>query len=141
MLILGIDTATSQAGCAIGGHEGVIASAQCAKGRRHAENLAPAIEFICSQADGVILVVGRGQQRSFVTRASEQLAALRARVVGLVFNRAVATDFNQSSASASFRSVRSACRAACPVNQLSTAPIGCSHTSPAAAATRYWRWS
>ena len=50
MLILGIDTATSQAGCAIGGHEGVIASAQCAKGRRHAENLAPAIEFICSQS-------------------------------------------------------------------------------------------
>lgn len=50
MLILGIDTATSQSGCAIGGHEGVIASAQCAKGRRHAENLAPAIEFICGQA-------------------------------------------------------------------------------------------
>lgn len=50
MLILGIDTATSQAGCAIGGHEGVIASAQCAKGRRHAENLAPAIEFICAQS-------------------------------------------------------------------------------------------
>lgn len=50
MLILGIDTATSQSGCAIGGHEGVIALAQCAKGRRHAENLAPAIEFICAQS-------------------------------------------------------------------------------------------
>jgi len=50
MLILGIDTATSQSGCAIGGHEGVIAMAQCAKGRRHAENLAPSIEFICHQA-------------------------------------------------------------------------------------------
>lgn len=50
MLILGIDTATAQAGCAIGGHEGVIASAQCAKGRRHAENLAPAIEFLCAQS-------------------------------------------------------------------------------------------
>ena len=50
MLILGIDTATSQAGCAIGGHEGVLASAQCAKGRRHAENLVPSIEFVCSQA-------------------------------------------------------------------------------------------
>ena len=37
-------------GCAIGGHEGVIASAQCAKGRRHAENLTPAIEFICAQS-------------------------------------------------------------------------------------------
>jgi tRNA threonylcarbamoyladenosine biosynthesis protein TsaB len=50
MLILGIDTATTQAGCAIGGHEGVIALAQCAKGRRHAENLAPAVEFVCAQA-------------------------------------------------------------------------------------------
>lgn len=50
MLILGIDTATSQSGCAIGGHEGVIVSAQCAKGRRHAENLAPAIEFVCRQS-------------------------------------------------------------------------------------------
>jgi tRNA threonylcarbamoyladenosine biosynthesis protein TsaB len=47
---LGIETATVQAGCAIGGHEGVLAMAQSAKGRRHAENLAPAIEFICTQA-------------------------------------------------------------------------------------------
>lgn len=51
MLILGIETATVQAGCAIGGHEGVLASAHSAKGRRHAENLTPAIEFICGQAD------------------------------------------------------------------------------------------
>lgn len=50
MLILGIETATEQAGCAIGGHEGVIASAHCARGKRHAENLTPAIEFICGQA-------------------------------------------------------------------------------------------
>jgi len=50
VLILGIDTSTTQVGCAIGGHEGVIASALCAKGRRHAENLAPAIEFVCAQS-------------------------------------------------------------------------------------------
>ena len=50
MLILGIDTATLQSGCAVGGHEGVLALAQSAKGRRHAENLTPAIEFICAQA-------------------------------------------------------------------------------------------
>lgn len=50
MLILGIDTATMQASCAIGGHEGVLAAAQSAKGRRHAEHLVPAIEFICGQA-------------------------------------------------------------------------------------------
>lgn len=50
MIILGIETATETAGCAIGGHEGVISSAHCAKSRRHAENLTPAIDFICSQA-------------------------------------------------------------------------------------------
>ena len=50
MLILGIETATVQAGCAIGGHEGVLASAHSAKGKRHAENLTPAIAFICEQA-------------------------------------------------------------------------------------------
>lgn len=50
MLILGVETATEQAGCAIGGHEGVLASAHCARNRRHAENLVPAIEFICTQA-------------------------------------------------------------------------------------------
>lgn len=50
MLILGIDTATPQSGCAVGGHEGVLALAQSAKGRRHAENLVPAISFVCQQA-------------------------------------------------------------------------------------------
>jgi len=49
VLILGIETATPQAGCAIGGHEGVIGLAQSGKGRRHAENLAPQIQFLCEQ--------------------------------------------------------------------------------------------
>ena len=50
MLILGIETATIQVGCAIGGHEGVLASFHAAKGRRHVETLVPAIEFMCRQA-------------------------------------------------------------------------------------------
>jgi tRNA threonylcarbamoyladenosine biosynthesis protein TsaB len=50
VLILGIESATAQVGCAIGGHEGVLASAHSAKLKRHAENLTPAIEFICEQA-------------------------------------------------------------------------------------------
>lgn len=58
MLILGIDTATSQVGCAVGGHEGVIASAQAAKGRRHAENLAPQIQFVCRQAEVELSEIG-----------------------------------------------------------------------------------
>ncbi len=50
MLILGIESATAQVGCAIGGHEGVLASCHSAKGRRHAENLAPQIDFVRRQA-------------------------------------------------------------------------------------------
>jgi tRNA threonylcarbamoyladenosine biosynthesis protein TsaB len=37
-------------GCAIGGHEGVLASSHSARGKRHAENLTPAVEFVCRQA-------------------------------------------------------------------------------------------
>ena len=50
MIILGIETATNQVGCALGGYEGVLASFHSARGRRHAETLAPAIEFVCAQA-------------------------------------------------------------------------------------------
>ncbi len=62
--------------------------------------------FVSSEADAVVLVVGRGQQRSYVDRAFEQLHALGARVAGMVFNRASTTDFMQSATSTSFRSVR-----------------------------------
>ena len=50
MLILGIESATEQVGCAIGGHEGVLASAHVCRGKRHAESLVPAIQFLCQQA-------------------------------------------------------------------------------------------
>ncbi|MGD9792741.1 MAG: tRNA (adenosine(37)-N6)-threonylcarbamoyltransferase complex dimerization subunit type 1 TsaB [Acidimicrobiia bacterium] len=50
MLILGIESATQQVGCAIGGHEGVIAHFESSKGRRHAETLVPAIDFVRRQA-------------------------------------------------------------------------------------------
>ena len=50
MLILGIDTATAQVSCAIGGHEGVLASTRSARGKRHAESLTPAVQFTCQQA-------------------------------------------------------------------------------------------
>lgn len=50
MLILGIETATEQVGVAVGGHEGVIATFEVTRGRRHAEILAPAIQFTLKQA-------------------------------------------------------------------------------------------
>jgi tRNA threonylcarbamoyladenosine biosynthesis protein TsaB len=67
VLTLGIETATEQVSVALGGHEGVIALFEVARGRRHAEILTPAIDFVCGQADigleelGVIAVdVGPG---------------------------------------------------------------------------------
>ena len=67
VLILGIETATAQVSVAIGGHEGVLGSFEVCRGRRHAETLAPAIEFLCAQAQvgldeiGVVAVdVGPG---------------------------------------------------------------------------------
>jgi tRNA threonylcarbamoyladenosine biosynthesis protein TsaB len=51
VLILGIDTATDQVGCAIGGHEGVLAACRSARGRRHGESLAPLIATTTEQAD------------------------------------------------------------------------------------------
>ncbi len=50
MLILGIESSTVQVGCAIGGHEGVLASAHSSRGRRHAESLTPQIDFVRQQA-------------------------------------------------------------------------------------------
>jgi tRNA threonylcarbamoyladenosine biosynthesis protein TsaB len=50
MIVLGIETATQQVGCALGGSDGVLASFHATTGRRHAETLAPAIEFMSRQA-------------------------------------------------------------------------------------------
>ena len=58
MLILGIESAGAQVGCAVGGHEGVLASAHSGRGRRHAEALAPQIEFVRRQAGIELSEVG-----------------------------------------------------------------------------------
>ncbi len=58
MLILGIESATQQVGCALGGHEGVLASAHSARGRRHAESIAPQIQFVAKQARVELREVG-----------------------------------------------------------------------------------
>ena len=93
MLILGIETATDQVGCAIGGHEGVLASFHAARGRRHAEILTPSIEFTCRQARvdlrevGVIAVdLGPGLftgLRVGVSTAKAMAQALRVPVIGV----------------------------------------------------------
>ena len=58
MLILGIETATERVGVSIGGHDGVIASFQVTRGRRHAETLMPAVEFVCREADVTVPEIG-----------------------------------------------------------------------------------
>jgi tRNA threonylcarbamoyladenosine biosynthesis protein TsaB len=49
VLILGITTSTARVGCAIGGHEGILGAVHSSRGKRHAETLTPAIEFLCRQ--------------------------------------------------------------------------------------------
>lgn len=50
MLILGIETSTAQVGCALGGHEGILAYTAVNRGQRHAELLVPAVQFTCRSA-------------------------------------------------------------------------------------------
>ncbi len=93
MLILGIETATEQVGVAIGGHEGVIATFEVARWRRHAETLTPAIDFVCRQAGvemddlGCIAVdVGPGLftgMRVGIAAAKAMAQALRLPMIGI----------------------------------------------------------
>jgi tRNA threonylcarbamoyladenosine biosynthesis protein TsaB len=93
VLILGIETATPQISVAIGGHEGVIGLVEIARGRRHAETLVPAIEFLGAQTGitldelGVIAVdIGPGLftgMRVGLAAAKALAQALRIPMIGL----------------------------------------------------------
>ncbi|MYJ13764.1 MAG: tRNA (adenosine(37)-N6)-threonylcarbamoyltransferase complex dimerization subunit type 1 TsaB [Acidimicrobiia bacterium] len=54
MLVLGIESASDQCGCALANDDGVVAETRLALPRRHAEALAPQMRFVCEQA-GVAL--------------------------------------------------------------------------------------
>lgn len=58
MIVLAVETATSQVGCALGDHQGVRASFHATGARRHAEMLAPAIAYCCEQAQVGLADVG-----------------------------------------------------------------------------------
>lgn len=49
MLVLGVESATDLAGVALADDGGVLAAVSFARGRRHGENIAPAIEFVCAR--------------------------------------------------------------------------------------------
>jgi tRNA threonylcarbamoyladenosine biosynthesis protein TsaB len=93
VLILGIETATQKVSVAIGGHEGVLVQFEVSRGRRHAETLTPAIEFVCRQADvaidefGAIAVdIGPGLftgMRVGLAAAKAMAQALRVPMIGI----------------------------------------------------------
>jgi tRNA threonylcarbamoyladenosine biosynthesis protein TsaB len=66
-MILAVESATELAGVALADEEGVLATVTVARGRHHAESIAPAIEFVCrrvgiplSQVDAIGVDVGPG---------------------------------------------------------------------------------
>jgi Mrp family chromosome partitioning ATPase len=61
--------------------------------------------LVSAEADGVVLALGRGQQRFQVERAVSHLSSVGAKLIGVVFNRARPNDFKRAVSSASVRSV------------------------------------
>jgi tRNA threonylcarbamoyladenosine biosynthesis protein TsaB len=58
VLVLAIDTATDQVGCALGDQDGVLAQVHLRAPRRHAESLAPQIQVLSTQAGVPLAKVG-----------------------------------------------------------------------------------
>jgi tRNA threonylcarbamoyladenosine biosynthesis protein TsaB len=93
VIVLGIETATDQVGCALGGVEGLLSSFHAARGRRHAEMLVPAIDFVCRsvgielrEISVVAVDVGPGLftgLRVGIATAKSMAQALRVPMIGL----------------------------------------------------------
>lgn len=93
MLMLCLDTSTPQVGVAIGSDAQVLGHVQLARGRRHAEQLAPAIRYLCDQLDvslGNLAAIGVGigpglftGLRVGVTTAKVMAHALRIPIVAV----------------------------------------------------------
>jgi tRNA threonylcarbamoyladenosine biosynthesis protein TsaB len=93
MILLGIDTATSQVSVAFGRDGRVLGEVRIDGGRRHAEQLAPAIEYLrgeleleLSQLAGIAVGIGPGLYtglRVGVTTARTLAQALAIPVVGI----------------------------------------------------------
>jgi len=91
MLLLALDTATAQVGVAIGDGGDVRSEVRIVGGRRHAEQLAPAIQFVChesgvdlDQLAAIAVGIGPGLftgLRVGVTTATVMAQALRVPVI------------------------------------------------------------
>jgi tRNA threonylcarbamoyladenosine biosynthesis protein TsaB len=92
-LLLGFDTATPQVSVAMGVDGAVLGEVRLGHGRRHAEHLAPGIQYLCrtldlelSQVSGIAVGLGPGLftgLRVGVTTAKVMAQALRVPVVGV----------------------------------------------------------
>ena len=58
MIVLGIESATESVGVALAASDGVLASVEVARGRRHAESIVPCVQFVCERADIELSEVG-----------------------------------------------------------------------------------
>ena len=93
MLILGIETATARVSVAVGDADGVRGEVHRAGGRRHAEQLAPAVQYLCRELDVDLqhvtaIAVGLGPGlftglRVGVTTAKVMAQTLRIPMVGV----------------------------------------------------------
>lgn len=91
MLILAVDTSTPQVGVAVGSDEGVLGQVRLTGGRRHAEQLAPAVQYVLgelgirtSELAAVAVGIGPGLftgLRVGVTTAKVMAQALRIPVI------------------------------------------------------------
>lgn len=104
VITLGIETATTAVSVALGGDDGVLGSIEINRGRRHAEVLTPAIQFVCRHAQidvteiGAIGVdVGPGLftgMRVGLATANVMSRALRVPVVGVSSLDLLANEFH-----------------------------------------------
>ena len=58
VITLGIETATQVVSVALGGDDGILGIVEIISGRRHAETLTPAIEFVCRHARITVADIG-----------------------------------------------------------------------------------
>ncbi len=80
--------------------------------------------FVSPQADGVIAVIGRGQDKRLVKKAMEQISLVDGELIATIFNRASNHELNQSSSSMSVHFSRQMSRQAQEVSKHDGMRIG-----------------